>query len=123
MTIPTDSFDWLAADAIRVVTGPTDLDPASTRGGAAGEPDEPPATANVNPVLGMRLSALDQIRSGQHSVRVGWLFLTGRTASDDSRTRRVFHTHWSALRSASSGRACTRLVGSCRPATPHSPNW
>lgn len=45
----------------------------------------------VDKGFGERLAAVDQIRPGAHSIRIGWLFLAGRAPADDGRTRRVFH--------------------------------
>lgn len=41
--------------------------------------------------LGERLAAVDQLRPAQRSLRVGWLFVAGRTLDGDGRARRVFH--------------------------------
>jgi hypothetical protein len=46
---------------------------------------------SIDRAFGERLAAVDQIRAEQRSLRVGWLFVAGRTKTDDGRTRRVFH--------------------------------
>jgi len=44
----------------------------------------------IDPELGDRLAAVDQIRADQRSLRVGWLFVAGRTTSERGRTQRIF---------------------------------
>ncbi|MDP9420035.1 MAG: ATP-binding protein [Actinomycetota bacterium] len=51
----------------------------------------PLRTAAVDRNFGERLAAVDQIRPEQRSLRVGWLFVAGRTSGPDGRPRRVFH--------------------------------
>lgn len=46
---------------------------------------------SVDRRLGERLAAVDQLRPEQRSLRVGWLFVAGRTVEDGGRSRRVFH--------------------------------
>ena len=81
LTVPTEWFQWLPASAVRLFSPLTD-DTAARR-------------VDVDRRFGERLAAVDQIRPGQRSLRVGWLFVAGRTATTDGpgppRRRRVFH--------------------------------
>jgi hypothetical protein len=74
--IPTEWFQWLPVDAVRLFRfGVPSVDRRVTIGRKFGE----------------RLAAVDQVRPGQRSLRVGWLFVAGRTVGDDGRSWRVFH--------------------------------
>ncbi|HEX4979337.1 MAG TPA: AAA domain-containing protein, partial [Acidimicrobiales bacterium] len=76
LSIPTEWFTWLPARSV---------DLFATY-----------ATAEVRfaPIprsLGDRLASVDLLRPEQRSLRVGWLFVAGRTTDDAGRHRRVLH--------------------------------
>lgn len=96
LTIPTEWFRWLTAEAVNLfLPGPYhEGRPASAREAlkrfAEAPPDETIRVATLDRQFGERLAAVDQIRPGQRSIRAGWLFLAGRIDDGESRTRRVF---------------------------------
>ena len=45
----------------------------------------------VDKAFGERLAAVDQVRSEQRALRIGWLFVTGQITGEDGKRRRVFH--------------------------------
>ncbi|HEX3424812.1 MAG TPA: AAA domain-containing protein [Acidimicrobiales bacterium] len=97
-TIPLDWFRWLPADAVRAFV---------TLMGHPVHPVRPQnflealATTNTNtaeiqmvPIdrkFAERLAAVDQIRVGQRSLRIGWLFIAGTATGADGKAVRVFH--------------------------------
>jgi hypothetical protein len=82
LAIPLEWFRWLPADASRMVQPPVaDL---------SGTASKLRVTA-VDRRFGERLAAVDQVRAGERSLRIGWLFVAGRTELPDGRRRRVFH--------------------------------
>ncbi|MEZ5381199.1 MAG: AAA domain-containing protein [Microthrixaceae bacterium] len=95
LRVPTEWFHWLpvsSAELFQVspwatspeqVLNPT-LVPAS--GAAVALPSAP-----VPKRLAERLMAIDQVRPFESSIRVGWLFVSGTTRTDDGKRRRVFH--------------------------------
>ncbi|MGH9185914.1 MAG: DEAD/DEAH box helicase [Acidimicrobiales bacterium] len=97
LAIPTQWFRWLPLDAVRLFLpgGHFSDDP----GGAASVARRILTSADAAAVrvvaidrsFGERLAAVDQIRPEQRSLRVGWLFVAGKTTTEDGRPRRVFH--------------------------------
>jgi hypothetical protein len=90
--IPTEWFRWLPLDALRLFVPPAE-------GGSRLQTirrvqvatDQREIYVPIDRRLGERLAAVDQLRPAQRSLRVGWLFVTGRTVEDGGRSRRVFH--------------------------------
>lgn len=75
LTIPLKWFRWLPAFAV----------------GLFNEPLAHDLLVELDPEYGERLAAVDQIRLGQRSIRVGWLFVAGRVADANGKLRKVFH--------------------------------
>jgi hypothetical protein len=90
LAVPTEWFRWLPVDSVRLFAPGAYL-PIGQR--FAGLSQQPPAERGVtiDRQFGERLAAVDQIRAEQRSLRLGWLFVAGRTTTDEGRTRRVFH--------------------------------
>ncbi|MGI8683742.1 MAG: AAA family ATPase [Acidimicrobiales bacterium] len=96
LTVSLDWFQWLPAQAVRLFNAPgTGLyDPGTwwaddVQRRALGA--DPPVVT-IERRLGERLAAVDTIRPGhERSLRVGWLFVTGRRPLDNGRTQRVLH--------------------------------
>lgn len=95
-SIPLDWFRWLPVACAGVLSngtpyyggeipGPRDKFLASL---AANSP--PPPVISIDRSLGERLAAIDQLRPGRRSLRLGWLFVAGRTTRTDGRSRKVF---------------------------------
>jgi hypothetical protein len=83
LTVPTEWFRWLPVGgvwALDVATKP-----------AVTYPEPPPAAVPIDRRFGERLAAVDQVRAGERTLRLGWLFVAGRTEDAAGRTRRVFH--------------------------------
>src|SRR6478672_7140340 len=78
LAIPTEWFRWLSLETVRVFA-PEPLIPAET------------IAIPIDRRLGQALAALDQIRAEQRSVRLGWLFVAGRSKTEEGKQRRVFH--------------------------------
>lgn len=74
LTVPLDWFRWLPAAAANILVTPDTF-----------------SWATVDRALGERLAAVDQIRPEQASLRVGWLFVAGRTRTGSDRPVRVLH--------------------------------
>jgi len=79
LVVPTEWFRWLPATATRLFVVPH----------GAGDVQE--LSARLERKYANRLAAIDQIRPGQRSLRVGWLFVAGRAPTDDGRSSPVFH--------------------------------
>jgi hypothetical protein len=77
-SIPLDWFRWLPASAAGLFRPP------------AAEPQTLPAGVDVDRAFAERLAAVDQVRAGHRSLRVGWLFVAGRTGTGNG-ARRVLH--------------------------------
>ncbi|MDY7105350.1 MAG: AAA domain-containing protein [Actinomycetota bacterium] len=96
LTIPTEWFRWLSAKSVDLfIPGPYyEGRPGSVREAVSQftepAPDQTIRVAALDRQFGERLAAVDQIRPGQRSIRVGWLFLAGRIDDGESRSRRVF---------------------------------
>jgi hypothetical protein len=97
LAVPTEWFRWLPVDAVRlfhpgayVPTGESWVEGVAKRylaqTGETGDGGVP-----IDRAFGERLAAVDQIRAGERSLRLGWLFVAGRTTTEDGRPRRVFH--------------------------------
>ncbi|HEX3542440.1 MAG TPA: AAA domain-containing protein, partial [Acidimicrobiales bacterium] len=79
-TIPLDWFRWLPANAVRAFRTDVPTYPDSIQIGAV----------PIDRGFGERLAAVDQIRSGSRSLRLGWLFVAGSTDEEGGQVR-VFH--------------------------------
>jgi hypothetical protein len=96
LTVPTSWFRWLAADSVRLFTpasqraGLYDVSTAPLRQFAVAPGHDVLRDVTVERGFGERLAAVDQLRPGQRSIRVGWLFVAGRTQDAQGRARRVF---------------------------------
>jgi AAA domain len=96
LAIPTDWFRWLPVESVGLfMSGPhVPTDGTGFRGVAqrylASDQNEF-RLVSIERDFGERLAAVDQIRAEQRSLRVGWLFVAGRTKTEDGRARRVFH--------------------------------
>ena len=89
LTIPTEWFRWLPAQAVRLflprwVPGEFDV-----RRHTATEQRLGPEV--MDRAFAERLAAIDQIRPTQRSLRLGWLFVAGQTSAGEGRPQRVFH--------------------------------
>lgn len=82
--IPTEWFQWLPLDAVRLFL-PAIPDVMGPRSAGVER------TVTIGRKFGERLAAVDQVRPAQRSLRVGWLFVAGRTVAEDGRSWRVFH--------------------------------
>jgi hypothetical protein len=80
-TVPLDWFRWLPVSAGELVAPPI---PAQERVGGV------VTRARIERELAERLAAVDQVRPLQHALRVGWLFVAGRTGTGAG-SRRVLH--------------------------------
>lgn len=96
LAVPTEWFRWLPIDSVRLfLPGPhaptdgTGVQGLAQRYLASNQTEL--RVVSIDRRFGERLAAVDQIRSEQRSLRVGWLFVAGRTKTDDGRSRRVFH--------------------------------
>ena len=88
--IPTEWFRWLPVEAVRLFVPRVDGSGAHIRHVPVAA-DQRDIYVPIDRRLGERLAAVDQLRPAQRSLRVGWLFVAGRTEDDDGRPRRVFH--------------------------------
>lgn len=96
LRIPTEWFRWLDVGAVGLfASGLVFQEPPGSPIEAVRRMTDveqlPVRTAVVDRAFGERLAAVDQLRPEQRSLRVGWLFVAGRTAAEDGRSRRVFH--------------------------------
>lgn len=96
LTIPTEWFQWLDANAVDLFAPGTVFErppgsPVEAIRRLADMEQLPVRAAGIDRKLGERLAAIDQIRPEQRSLRVGWLFVAGRETTQDGRRRRVFH--------------------------------
>ena len=96
LRIPTEWFGWLDVGAVGLFApGPVfERPPGSPLEAVRRMADAEQVTgrtAAVDRAFGERLAAVDQIRPEHRSIRVGWLFVAGRTATEDGPPRRVFH--------------------------------
>ena len=91
-TIPLDWFRWLPLRSVALFSSP-EHGPVVQAGRIAGrqvfEEQLGPAPGTIDRDLGDRLSSIDQLRAGERTLRVGWLFVAGRVVRD-GRTARVF---------------------------------
>ena len=77
LTIPTDWFRWLPANAVSLFMLPPGSPSAET-------------LVDIDRTFGERLASVDRIRPQQHSLRLGWLFVAGTLRGADGRRRRTF---------------------------------
>lgn len=88
LTVPTEWFKWLPLSALTLV------DPSAGTFGpgvhTAAEVEMRTPSFAIERRFGDRLAAIDVLRPEHRSLRVGWLFLTGRAELADGRTRRWF---------------------------------
>ena len=78
LAVPTEWFRWLPLSAVGLLQPPV-----------VGNDRVP--TVGIDRRFAERLAAVDQIRPGQRSLRMGWLFVAGRTSTGGGRSYRVFH--------------------------------
>ena len=87
-SIPLDWFRWLPAVSVRTLVyhhrAPSFAEHALNL-----EPTVP-LPISVDRPFGERLAAVDQLRPGRRSLRIGWLFVTGTSTTAEGRSRRVF---------------------------------
>jgi hypothetical protein len=110
LAVPTAWFHWMNISAVgmfvpRAIPA-SDIRPNGRFGGAAWPPIRDPKlvremaatpiAAQIERDIGERLASVDQIRTGHHALRVGWLFVAGRRPLPDGRMQRVFHPLLSA---------------------------
>jgi hypothetical protein len=85
LMVPTEWFRWLGAGSVALLAeGPYSERPSA----------DDTSTARYAPVdrrFAEQLASVDQLRPEQRSLRVGWLFVAGRTTGEDGRARRVLH--------------------------------
>lgn len=82
--IPTEWFRWLPLEAVRLFV------PPPGEGGSRLQTirrvpvatDQREIYVSIDRRLGERLAAVDQLRPAQRSLRVGWLFVAGRTVEE-----------------------------------------
>lgn len=95
LAVPTEWFQWLPLDAVRLFRPGAYVPTAETWVEGMAKKltadDKQLRGVSIDRRFGERLAAVDQIRAEQRSLRVGWLFVAGRTATEDGRVRRVFH--------------------------------
>ena len=97
LAVPTDWFQWLPIGAVRLFHPGAYVPRAETwveemaKKLASNEKEHRAVTITIDRQFGERLAAVDQIRAERRSLRVGWLFVAGRTENEDGRARRVFH--------------------------------
>jgi hypothetical protein len=82
LSVRLDWFRWLRAEDSLVMIPQADIQGSTATSTVA---------VNIDRRLAERLAAVDRVRSGERSLRVGWLFVAGRIAQPDGRQRRVFH--------------------------------
>jgi len=96
--IPLEWFRWLPLSAQSLLvaeeTGPpaplpTGLAPQRAFVEGLDQRTERPRVT-IERDLGEQLAVIDQLRVGEHTLRVGWLFVAGRVKDADGRTARVF---------------------------------
>ncbi len=97
LAVPTEWFRWLPVNSVRlfepgayVPTGESWVEGVAKRFVDASSPAER-WNVPIDRQFGERLAAVDQIRAERRSLRVGWLFVAGRTTTEEGKTRRVFH--------------------------------
>jgi hypothetical protein len=88
-SVPTDWFRWLDT-GLHLFTGPVMSDPVSSLQNPAvaflkeavlKEPAPMHPLITLDREYGERLAAVQQLREGRHSVRVGWLWVAGSSSS------------------------------------------
>ncbi|MDQ3643138.1 MAG: hypothetical protein M3450_17155, partial [Actinomycetota bacterium] len=89
LTIPTEWFRWLPAQAVRLFTPTAVFSEYAIQRRTAVE--QRLGSPGLDRKFAERLAAIDQIRPTQRSLRAGWLFLAGQVPAGGERTRRVFH--------------------------------
>lgn len=90
LTIPTEWFRWLPAQAVRLFSPMAVLSEYAIQRRTAVE--QRLGSPGLDRKFAERLAAIDQIRPTQRSLRVGWLFVAGQVPAGDGRgRRRVFH--------------------------------
>jgi AAA domain len=90
LVIPTEWFRWLPLASLRLFLPHGQLEPDLVQRLQALNTPEMRAV-RIDGAFGERLSAVDQLRAGQRSLRAGWLFVAGHATGEDGRARRVFH--------------------------------
>ena len=114
LAVPTEWFRWLPISALRLFLPHNDLLEGRFQGPAFRLPLDASGSdimaVAIERHFGERLAAVDQLRPGQRSLRVGWLFVAGRTTAPDGRTRRVFHPLVTTPVRVSRGLGAARLV-------------
>ena len=84
LAVPTEWFRWLPLGGVSAMSIMALAQPVTTV--------EPvPAWVAVDRRFGERLAAVDQVRAGERTLRIGFLFVAGRTEDAAGRRRRVFH--------------------------------
>jgi hypothetical protein len=99
--VPLDWFRWLPVSTVRLFApGPVlrqdsagihyeRLDPGIPLKTLGNVPSN--QIAFIDHTFGERLAAVQQIRLGSHALRLGWLFVAGRSQGDGGRPQQVFH--------------------------------
>ncbi len=90
LVIPTEWFRWLPLSSLRLGPSHGQIDPYLLQRLQAVNTPEMRAFP-IDRKFGERLAAIDQLRAGQRPLRVGWLFVAGRSVGEEGRSRRVFH--------------------------------
>lgn len=107
LVVPLDWFRWLPIRAAEVLApnarsvAPREYpdgirsamrgyDPQAASDGEVIDEGSVPYAA-IDRKFAERLAAVDQVRLGQRSLRIGWLFVAGRFRDPAGRSRRVFH--------------------------------
>lgn len=83
LTVPTEWFRWLGVESLRLFA------PEPFAGPSRPAYQQPGLCyADVERRFAEQLAAVDQLRPGQRSLRVGWLFVAGTMRTEDGRSRR-----------------------------------
>ena len=88
--IPLEWFHWLPASGTVLFAASSSADGPDVHGAHLGAVSAP-LSVPIDRKIGDRLAAVDKVRSSEHSLRLGWLFVVGRVQGDDGRLHRVMH--------------------------------
>jgi hypothetical protein len=96
LSIPLEWFRWLPASGTSIIAWLQASGDVLRRLSVPPGPNRPTAgreyanTIEIDAAFGERLAAIDQLRADLRSLRVGWLFLAGKTTDVHGRAQRIF---------------------------------
>lgn len=91
LSIPTEWFRWLPAKAARLFGATEAIHGQILIPEAIGNSALESRAVALSRKFAERLAAVDQLRTGERTLRAGWLFVAGTEKVGASRTRPVFH--------------------------------